>query len=135
MRKSVIETELKANIKIVWDTVTDNQKYSWRSDIEKIEIIDENKFIEYNKSGFTIKFEITKKIYLKEYKFNMENYLFLGCFTGEFYELEKGGCRIIFTESIMFKNKIIEILSLFFMNIKKMQKNYMKDLKKYLEEL
>lgn len=31
----------------LWDIITDNSNYKWRTDLSKIEIIDETHFIEY----------------------------------------------------------------------------------------
>lgn len=41
-----------SNIKAVWNVVTNNKDYKWRSDIERIEVLNEGKeFIEYYKGG------------------------------------------------------------------------------------
>ena len=47
------------DIKIVWDVVTSLEKYQWRSDLNKIEVLNKYQFIEYTKDGFATKFTIT----------------------------------------------------------------------------
>lgn len=53
MKKSSITALFKSDIEAVWSVVTDNQNYSWRSDLSKIDILGDGKtFIEYTKKGF-----------------------------------------------------------------------------------
>ena len=70
-----------ANIKVtflcpiekVWDTVTDLSNYKWRSDIDRIKIIDNSRFIEYSKEGIPTIFKITKKKRYHLWEFKVEN--------------------------------------------------------------
>ncbi|BCZ45338.1 hypothetical protein psyc5s11_14050 [Clostridium gelidum] len=134
-RKSEITATFKTDIKIVWDVVTNNNDYKWRSDIERIEIIDNgNTFIEYTPNGISTKFTITKKNLYNRYEFNLENKNFTGSWVGDFSEIEKGGTKIVFTENIFIKNPIIRVLSYLFMDLKKIQNNYILDLKRKLGE-
>ncbi|BDR81150.1 hypothetical protein DP145_12545 [Clostridium tetani] len=134
-RTSEVTAYFNSNIKSVWNVVTNNSDYKWRSDIERIEVLNDGKeFIEYTHSGNTTKFIITKKIEYSKYEFNMENKMFTGFWTGYFLETETGGTKIIFKENILIKNSIIKILSYFFMDLKKMQNTYILDLKKKLGE-
>lgn len=59
MIKSTIKAEINASIQHVFDIVTDNNNYSWCSDLDKIEIVGDNKFVEYAKNGFPTEFTIT----------------------------------------------------------------------------
>jgi len=53
MRKSQITAEFSSNIKTVWSVVTNNNDFYWRSDLEKIEVLEDgNTFVEYAKGGF-----------------------------------------------------------------------------------
>jgi hypothetical protein len=135
MRKSIISAEFQSNIRTVWNIITDNNNYAWRSDLEKIEIIGNgNEFVEYTKGGFSTKFTITAKEELKRYEFNMENKNMTGHWIGCFEETNKGGTKIVFSEEININNPVMEFLSYLFMNIKKMQKTYVDDLRKELGE-
>ena len=134
-RKSEITATLKTDIKTVWDVVTNNNDYKWRSDIERIEIIDNgNTFIEYTPNGISTKFTITKKNLYNRYEFNLENKNFTGSWVGDFSEIEKGGTKIVFTENIFIKSPIIRVVSYLFMDLKKIQNNYILDLKRKLGE-
>lgn len=135
MRKSEIVAEFTSDIQKVWNIVTNNEDYKWRSDLERIEISDKGRtFIEYTKNGFQTKFIITKKIECSRYEFKMENKRLTGYWTGLFYQTETGGTKIIFTEHIYINNPIIEVLSYLFMNLKKIQVTYVNDLRKKLGE-
>ncbi|PIH03467.1 hypothetical protein [Clostridium combesii] len=134
-RTAEVTAYLQSDIKSVWNVVTNNNDYKWRSDIEKIEIINDGKeFIEYTSSGIATKFFITKKEEYSQYKFSMRNKMFAGFWTGHFSETKNGGTKIVFVENIFIKNPIIKILSYFFMDLKKMQNTYILDLKKKLGE-
>lgn len=61
MRTSTIIAIFSSDVQKVWNVVTDNKNYSWRSDLSKIEIVDDNNFIEYTKNGFQTLFTITVK--------------------------------------------------------------------------
>lgn len=135
MRKSTIVAVFKADRKTLWDIITNNEEYSWRSDLERIEILEnKNQFIEYTKGGFNTTFTITQKQPYTTYAFTMENQNFKGNWKGVFFEIENGGTRIEFTEEIEMKNTFVEILSYIIMPLKKMQKTYIRDLKRKLGE-
>lgn len=135
-RISQITAYFSSNIKSVWNVVTNNSDYKWRSDIEKIEIVNAGKeFIEYTQRGNSIKFIITKRNQYSEYEFNMGNKIFTGYCTGHFSETENGGTKMIFTENISVKNPVIKVLSYYFMDLNKKQNTYIMDLKKKLGEL
>lgn len=135
MRKSTIEAVFKADRKTLWNIVTNNEEYSWRSDLERIEILENgSQFIEYTKGGFNTTFTITQKQPYTTYAFTMENQNFKGNWKGAFSVIENGGTRIEFTEEIEMKNRFVEILSYIMMPLKKMQKTYIRDLKRKLGE-
>lgn len=134
-RTSEITAYFSSDISKVWDTVTDNSDYKWRSDISKIEIQDDgNTFVEYTHNGYATKFTITRKIEHVLYEFNMENKVIDGYWTGKFYPGDNKGTKIVFTENIHVKNPIVRVISYFFMDLKKMQNTYIADLKKKLGE-
>lgn len=119
------------DIKNVWDIITNNEDYAWRSDLSKIEILnDGNSWVEYNTNGSSINFSILKKDYLKEYNFSMENNIFTGQFSSTYKKDIDGNTVVEFVESISIKNPIIRSLSYLFFNIKKFQNIYINDLKK-----
>lgn len=132
---SEITAEFDSAVKSVWDVVTDLQDTAWRSDIARIEVLNGgSQFIEYTSNGNTTKFTITKKNELSEYEFSMENKMFTGYWRGTFAETEAGGTRVIFTENILIRNPIVRLLSYLLMDLGKMQRTYIADLKKRLGE-
>ena len=52
MRSSTITATFDTNIETIWNISTNNKDYFWRSDLERIEMIDELTFIEYSRGGF-----------------------------------------------------------------------------------
>lgn len=132
MRKSNLTAVFDADVQTVWDLVTDNSDCTWRSDLEKIEIVDSTTFIEYAKGGAKTTFTITGKQPCKRYAFAMQNKNFTGNWTGLFQEAGKGRTRIDFTEELYIKNPVMELLSHLFFNLKKMQRRYADDLRNRL---
>ena len=69
VKLSTVTAQFPCDCKTVWDIVTDNKSYEWRSDLSKIEIIDENRFDEYTRNGFVTHFRITAKEPYREWRF------------------------------------------------------------------
>ena len=80
MVKTTIEAVFNEPIETIWHIVTDLRNAEWRSDLSKIEVLEDKKvFIEYTNQGFPTKFVITayeplkledvspKKIYMKPF--------------------------------------------------------------------
>lgn len=58
MAQSTIKEVLPCNIKKVWERVTSLIDYSWRSDLDRIEVTGENTFTEYDKTGHFLCFTV-----------------------------------------------------------------------------
>lgn len=132
MIKSNIKKEFNCSIEKLWNIITDNNKYAWRSDLSKIEIIDDKHFIEYVKNNYPTYFTITSKDYLKEYKFDLENANIKGKWIGLFKELPNGNVELDFTEEIEANSFIMKLLAKSY--LKRMQKRYMRDLEKEINK-
>ena len=132
MIKSNIKKEFNCNIEKLWNIITDNTNYFWRSDLLKIDIIDNSHFVEYAKNGYPTYFEITSKKELKEYKFNTENTNIKGKWTGLFIKLDNGNTILDFTEEIETNNLIMKLLAKQY--LKSQQKKYMNDLEKEINK-
>ena len=52
MAISNLRAIFQRDIQTVWDVVTSLENYQWRSDLSKIEIINDKQFIEYTKDGY-----------------------------------------------------------------------------------
>ena len=125
---SNVKKEFNCDKEKLWNVITDNNNYSWRSDLSKIEIIDDKHFIEYTKNNYQTYF----KIKLKEYKFDMENTNIKGKWIGLFKELSNGNIELDFTEEIEVNNFIMKLLAKTY--LKSMQKKYIRNLAKKLSK-
>ena len=126
MAVSNLKATLICPIEIVWDTVTNLNDYSWRSDLKDVRIIDENNFIEITKNGVETYFRITECIKYQSWIFEIENKNIKGTWIGKFYA--EGDKTILdFTENIVSKKSILKpFISLY---LKRQQKIYFRDLK------
>lgn len=129
MAVSQIKAVLNCDIKKVWETVTSLENYNWRSDLDKIEIINDKQFVEYTKDGFSTNFTITVKESCKRYEFDMENNNMKGHWTGLFTQ-NGNKTEIEFTEDVTAKKLIMKPFAKSY--LKKQQTQYISDLKKEL---
>ena len=89
MAVSNIKAVLLSNIRNVWNIVISLENYQWRSDLSKIERINEKQFVEYAKNGYTTTFSITASEPFKWWEFDMENSNMKGHWTGIFTEKDR----------------------------------------------
>lgn len=129
MAVSSIKEVINSNVKKVWDMVLDYENYTWRSDLSKTEVIDENQFVEYTKDGYPTTFTVTLTEPFKRWEFDMENTNMKGHWTGVF--TEKGdSTEIEFTEYVEAKKFYLKpFIKLY---LKKQQKRFVYDLEKEL---
>lgn len=132
MIKSIIKAEINASIDDVFKIITDNNNYSWRSDLDRIDIVGDNKFVEYAKNGFPTEFTITDCIPNSYYAFNIDNANMSGRWYGKFDSVNDITV-IEFTEELTAKNALPKFLINLY--IKKQQRQYIKDLKKYITSI
>lgn len=129
MAVSSIKEVINSNVKKVWDMVLDYENYTWRSDLSKTEVIDENQFIEYTKDGYPTTFTVTLTEPFKRWEFDMENTNMKGHWTGVF--TEKGdSTEIEFTEYVEAKKFYLKPFVKLY--LKKQQKQFVSDLEKEL---
>ncbi len=129
---STIEKDFDFDIKIIWDIITDFKKYHWRSDISKVNVLNEKEFIEITKDGYSTNFIIIKEIKFKYLEFKIDNSNMEGYWKGEFLA-ENGKTKIRFTENL--KSKKIWLIPILKIYVKRQQKIYMKNLERYLYEI
>ncbi len=130
MAVSNIKAVFQSDIQTVWEVVTSLTDYAWRSDLDRIEVLDENRFTEYTKEGFSTAFTITATEECRRWEFDMENSNMTGHWTGVFSERD-GKTEIDFTEAVTAKKFFLKpFLNAF---LKKQQARYVEDLRKELE--
>ena len=114
----------------VWETVTSLDHYAWRSDLSRIEVVNDRQFIEYTKEGYATKFTITVTEFCKRWEFDMENDNMSGHLTGIF--IQRGEqTEIDFTEEVTAKKFLMKPFIKPY--LKKQQARYIQDLTKELQ--
>lgn len=133
MIQSLKKMEFTCDINILWDIITDNKNYTWRTDVSKIEIVDDTHFIEYAENGFPTYFTITSKEKCQKYQFDLNNKNMTGKWTGTFTLLEDGKVAIDMLEEVDVKSVLMKLLAKLY--LKKQQNKYEQDLRRRVEQL
>ncbi|MDE6662894.1 MAG: SRPBCC family protein [Lachnospiraceae bacterium] len=126
-----MKASFQCDIQRVWEVVTSLDNYGWRSDLSKIEVIDERQFVEYTKEGYATKFSVTVKESCRRWEFDMENGNMKGHWTGIFIQ-NNGYTEVDFTEDVTAKKVFMKPFVK--MYLKKQQVAYIQDLSKALGE-
>lgn len=124
-----IRASFKCDVKKVWDTVTSLDKYQWRSDLSKIEVLSDTQFVEYTKDGFATTFTITVSEKYQRWEFDIENSNMSGHWIGIFIAKDDQ-TEVDFIENMVAKKLFMKPFVKTF--LKKQQKQYVSDLKKAL---
>lgn len=130
MAISNIKAGFQADVQKVWNIVTSLEDTSWRSDLSKVEIVNERQFIEYTTTNYRTNFTVTAREEYKRWEFDMENDNMYGHWTGIF-SFKDGITTIYFTEDVTAKK--------FFMKpfikayLKKQQALYVQDLQRRMK--
>lgn len=129
MAKSNIKATLSCNIEKVWGTVTSLEDYTWRSDLSKIEILNEKQFIEYTKDNYATTFTVSVSEPYSRWEFDMENSNMKGHWTGIFYK-HGDETTVDFSENVIVKKWYMKPFVGGY--LRKQQLQYLKDLRKKL---
>ncbi|MEZ2792438.1 SRPBCC family protein [Proteus terrae] len=124
-----IKATLQCDIETLWRVITSTENYQWRSDLRSIEVINDHKFIEHTKDGYSTIFTVTGKVPYQRWEFDMENENIKGHWIGVFTS-DNGITEIDFTEAVISKKILLKPLVKWY--LKKRQKTYIQDLKKAL---
>lgn len=126
-----IEAVFNEKVETIWDIVTSLKDVSWRTDVSKIEVLEEQKkFIEYTNEGYPTNFFITTIEPWTLYAFTMDNDHMSGRWTGEFFPLTNQKTKIIFTEDVTPKKFYMKPFVKGY--LKRQQQKYIDDLTTYL---
>ena len=102
---------------------------AWRSDLARVEVLDEARFVEHTKSGYATNFTVTTCEPLRYWAFTMENGNMSGSWEGIF-ETAEGGTRLTCTETVVAKHWWMRPFVPGY--LKRQQKLYLDDLRKEL---
>lgn len=129
MAISKIKAVFQSDLQTVWDVVTSLENYQWRSDLSRIELVNEKQFIEYTKDGYATNFTITVSEPYERWEFDMENSNMVGHWTGLFKD-RGGQTEIEFNEDVTAKKLIMKPFVKGY--LRKQQEQYVSDLRKAL---
>lgn len=129
MAISKVTAHFACPVEQVWQTVTDLMNTAWRSDLARVEVLDEARFVEHTKSGYATDFTVTACEPLRCWAFTMENSNMSGSWEGIF-ESAEGGTRLTCTEIVNAKHWWMRPFVPGY--LKRQQKLYLDDLRKEL---
>ena len=116
----------------MWNKITNNNDYYWRSNIIKIKQLDDTHFIEYTKGNHKTTFNIISKKKMKEYILEFDNKNMSGTSKILFNEISNIEYEIEFTEEIEPKNILAKYFGKYY--LKRSQKDYINELESSLLE-
>ena len=129
MKKVEMKVYFKSDVEKVFNVISNMKDCSWRSDLSKVECIDDGKYIEYNRKNHPTKILVTEYLKNIQFEYDIHNEYYKGHWCGQFAPLKDGGCvmyLLFYFESVSFLGK--------FINVDKFEKRYIEDLKKELNE-
>lgn len=129
MATSKVTVRFSCPVEQVWHTVTDLAHTAWRSDLARVEVLDEIHFVEHTKSGYATNFTVTDCKALRRWAFTMENGNMSGSWEGVF-EAAEGGTRLTCTETVNAKRWWMRPVVPGY--LKRQQKLYLDDLRREL---
>lgn len=129
MARVCVKIKLRCALQDVWRIITSFENYSWRSDLQNVEILDERRFVEYSNSGHRTTFVITDMKFCERLELEIENENIKGFFVGLFSH-ENGFSIIEFSENIRAKKWFLKPILPIYLKI--MQRIYISDLKRAL---
>lgn len=137
-RVATCETIYDASPEKVYTIVTDNEDWSYRTELQSLEIVekdgDKEVWIEKTKDGAVTTFLTLEKRPYSFYSFSMENKMFSGYWTAEFLKKDDAKTLFVAKEHISIKNPFVKTVSYVFFDIKKLMEQYQENLKKKIEE-
>lgn len=129
MAVSKVTVHFPCPVERVWQTVTDLAHTAWRSDLERVEVLDQAHFVEYTKSGYATNFTVTDCEPLRYWAFTMANGNMSGSWNGVF-EAAEGGTRLTCTETVHAKRWWMRPFVPEY--LKRQQRRYLDDLQREL---
>lgn len=119
----------------VWDAITNNEDWQWRSDLKDVRIDDIYNYVEYKKNGDVVNIEVVKSLVQDEYAVKFHSSKYKGLWKCNFFSERNGNTRLEITQSIIIKNPIKNLFANIFLNINDDEKQFELDLKNKLLNL
>ena len=131
MATSSVTVHFPCPVEQVWQVVTNLSRTAWRSDLARVEILDETHFVEHTKSGHATNFTVTGCAPPRFWAFTMENGNMSGSWEGIF-EAAEGGARLHCTETVNAKRWWMRPFVPGY--LKRQQRLYLDDLRRELQK-
>ena len=131
MPTSRVTVQFSRPVERVWKVVTDLTHTTWRSDLARVEILDEAHFVEHTKSGYATNFTVTACEPLRRWTFTMANGNMSGSWEGIF-EIAEGGTCLHCTETVNAKHWWMRPFVPGY--LKRQQRRYLDDLRRELQK-
>ena len=132
MPTSKITVYFPCSVEQVWQVVTDLAHTAWRSDLARVEVLDEAHFVEHTQNGYATNFTVTACEPLRRWAFTMvENGNMSGSWEGIF-ETAEGGTRLHCTETVNAKHWWMHPFVPSY--LKRQQRLYLDDLRRELQK-
>lgn len=100
MPTSRVTVHFPCPVERVWQVVTNLTNTAWRSDLARVEVLDETHFVEHTKSGYATNFTVTACEPIRRRAFAMGNGNMSGSWEGIFETAEGGGTQLHCTETV-----------------------------------
>ncbi|TDW20176.1 polyketide cyclase/dehydrase/lipid transport protein [Breznakia blatticola] len=131
MAKVSIKQTVSCDCKDVWDILLAVDMYpTWRSDVEKVEVVSDQVFIEYAKGGIATTFTVRVKDACTRWEFDIDNKMIQGHWVGLLKD-KRSHTELEFTEDITPKKWYMKPFVKSF--LMKTQKQFMADLVAYIK--
>lgn len=131
------ETIYNAPPEIVYDIVTDNENWTYRSELENLEITERSGekevWIETTRDGAVTTFRTLEKKPCSFYSFSMENKMFRGYWTADFIPEDRDKTLFRAEEHISVKNSFVKAVSYVFFDIRRLMEQYQENLRFEIE--
>lgn len=125
MAISKVTRSFPCTVEHLWQIVTDLSHTDWRSDLARVEVLNEAHFVEHTKSGYATHFAVTSCEPKQFWAFTMENGNMSGFWEGRF-EAMNDGSRLTCVETVNGKRWWMSPFVPSY--LKRQQKLYMDDL-------
>lgn len=133
-REATVSHEFKSSPEKIWSVITNNQDYSWRSDLKDVKADGPDNWIETPSHGPAVNFRVTLKKPFERYELQLSNDSFGGTWIGELSPLPGGGTKFVSTEKVETKGFVAKLMSYIFFSPQKTIERYFTDLTRKLGE-
>jgi hypothetical protein len=127
---------LNASVEAVYNTVTNNRDWKYRTSLDDLKIIETNSDFEIwdeISGGISIRFKTKEKRPFTYYSFEMDSKFFRGEWFAEFETVENGKTFFTATETIEYKNPFTRVIGYVFVDLGKFMEIYQNELKNKVE--